>query len=209
MNPEHERGTWNLEAGTTGARLVALDVAILPPPAVWRRAIELSASLPEAESLGLRLGGDVMPHITLTQQFVSLDRLDDALDHIGVILSGVAALPLKVTGPGRSTAIWMSIELTPALTDLHHRLMDTLAPFESSHGAAGAFFGGIARDGDVAWVSGFRRTSSFAAFTPHITLGHASTLPVVEQVTFEATTIAACHLGKFCTCRRVLRQWEL
>jgi 2'-5' RNA ligase len=199
----------NLEPGTTGAPLIALDVAILPPRAVWRHAIELSASLPEAESLGLRLGGDVMPHITLTQQFIPVDRLDAALDRIGTMLTGVAALPLTVTGPGRSTAIWMSIELTPALTDLHHRLMDTLAPFESSHGAADAFVGGIARDGDVAWVSGFRRTSSFAAFTPHITLGHASSLPVVEPMTFEATTIAACHLGKFCACRRVLRQWEL
>jgi len=28
-------------------------------------------------------------------------------------------------------------------------------------------------------------------------------------VTFDATTIAVCQLGRYCTCRRVLRQWEL
>ncbi len=87
--------------------------------------------------------------------------------------------------------------------------MDTLVAFERTGGTEAAFVEGDARPGDVAWVAGFRRTSSDAAFTPHITLGHAATLPNVEPVTFDATTIAACHLGKFCTCRRVLRQWEL
>lgn len=191
------------------ALVIAIDVAILPPSEIATRAIELSAALPEAESLGLRLSGDVLPHITLTQQFVPAERLDDALDRIGAMLTGVAALPLTVTGPGRSTAIWMSIELTPALRDLHHRLMDMLAPFERADGGVDGFFGGIARDRDVAWVSGFRRSSSYDAFTPHITLGHASTLPAVERMNFEATTIAACQLGKFCTCRRVFRQWKL
>jgi 2'-5' RNA ligase len=150
-----------------------------------------------------------MPHITLTQQFVAVERLDAAFDRIDAMLADVAALPLTVTGTGRSSAVWMSIEPTPALMDLHRGLMEILAPFEGQGGTADAFFGGIARLADVAWVSGFRRTSSDAAFIPHITLGHASSLPAVERMTFEATTIAACHLGKFCTCRRVLRRWEL
>jgi hypothetical protein len=58
-------------------------------------------------------------------------------------------------------------------------------------------------------VSGFRRKSSFRAFNPHITLGHGKRAPVVEPFAFDATTIAACHLGRFCTCRQVLRAWEL
>jgi hypothetical protein len=61
----------------------------------------------------------------------------------------------------------------------------------------------------VEWVAGFRRNSSYEAFTPHITLGHSTKLPFVEPVSFDATTIAACHLGRFCTCRRILRQWKL
>ena len=209
MNPEHEPGTWNLEPGTTPTRLIAVDVAILPPPAIWQRAIELSAALPLSESFGLRLSDDVMPHITLTQQFVGTERLGAALDRIGAMLEDVAALPLTITGPGGSSAVWMSIEATPALMDLHRGLMATLAPFEQPRATAAAFFGGSARLGDIAWVSGFRRSSSDAAFRPHITLGHASTLPDVERMTFQATTIAACHLGRFCTCRRVLRRWEL
>jgi hypothetical protein len=103
----------------------------------------------------------------------------------------------------------MAIEASPLLNELHRRLMDTLVAFERTGGTEAAFVESDARPGDVAWVAGFRRTSSGAAFIPHITLGHAATLPNVEPVTFDATTFAACHLGKFCTCRRVLRQWEL
>jgi 2'-5' RNA ligase len=209
MNLEHEPGTRNLEPGTTPTRLIAVDVAVLPPPPIWHRAIELSAALPLSESFGLRLSDDVMPHITLTQQFVGTEQLGAALDRVGAVLEDVAALPLTVTGPGGSSAVWMSIEPTPALMNLHRRLMAALAPFERPRGTADAFFGGSARLGDIAWVSGFRHSASDAAFKPHITLGHASKLPAVERMTFQATTIAACHLGRFCTCRRVLRRWEL
>jgi 2'-5' RNA ligase len=190
--------------------LLALDVAILLPPEVSQQAIELSASLPESESLGLRLGGDVLPHITLTQQFVTLGSLEAVLDSVGSALTGMEPLQLTVTGAGRGrSSVWMSIQPTPALVDLHQRLMDAMRPFEVQGGTEAAFLDRHARRADVEWVSGYRPTSSHGAFRPHITLGHASALPDIEPATFEATTIAACHLGKFCTCRRVLRQWEL
>jgi hypothetical protein len=76
-------------------------------------------------------------------------------------------------------------------------------------GDAAAFFGGDARDRDVRWVREFRRESSFDRFTPHITLGHASEPPTVEPMEFVATTIAVCHLGRFCTCQRIIRAWHL
>jgi 2'-5' RNA ligase len=189
---------------------LALDVAILPPPDVSRRAIELSASLPESEARGLRLGDDMLPHITLTQQFIRAADLDVALERVASVLAGVEPLHLAVTGVGRGqSAVWMAIELTPALSALHRHLMDVLGPLEHSGGTAAAFVDGDARDRDTAWVTDFRRASSYAAFQPHITVGHALTLPPVEPLSFTATTVAVCHLGKFCTCRRILRQWEL
>lgn len=190
--------------------LLALDVAILPPPAISRRAIELSASLPERESLGLRLGDECLPHVTLTQHFVRADDLDGVLDRVAATVAGMHAMQLTVTGGGRGrSSVWMSIQLTPALLDLHRQLMDALHPFEQQGGTEAAFLNGDARPTDVEWVMAFRETSSYAAFHPHITLGHAAALPAVEPAAFEATTVAACHLGRFCTCRRVLRLWEL
>jgi 2'-5' RNA ligase len=188
----------------------AIDVAILPPPDISRRAIELSATLPRHESVGLRLGGDMRPHITLTQQFVQRQEIDTVLDRVGSALAGWAPFRMTITGAGRwGSSVWMAINGTPELTELHRQLMDALHAFERTGGTEAAFFNSDARVGDVEWVAGFRRSSSYEAFAPHITLGYAATPPPVEPVTFDATTIAACHLGRYCTCRRVLRQWEL
>ena len=105
--------------------------------------------------------------------------------------------------------MWMAVERTQALKELHQQLMDALQLFERTGGTQASFFKGDARVGDVEWVAHFRRNSSYEAFTPHITLGHSTTLPSVERVEFVASTIAACHLGRFCTCRRILRRWHV
>lgn len=191
-------------------RLLALDVAILPPPDVAAQAIALSAALPAAQSQGLRLGGDRLPHITLTQQFVAADDADAALAAVDGVLRGRTPLTLRIAGGGKgSSSVWMSVERSPELDALHVQLMAALEPFERSSGTAAAFVDGNARPGDVKWVSGFRRSASFGAFTPHITLGHAPRPPKIAPFDFSATTIAACQLGRFCTCRRVIRRWDL
>lgn len=191
-------------------KLLALDVAILPPADVRQQAVRLSATLPADESRGLRLDAERLPHITLTQQFVRVDELDAIFERLDEALRGQPPLTIPVTG-GRKGArsVWMAVERTEAISRLHGRLMETLRGFERPGGGPAAFFEDAARVGDVVWVTGYRLKSSLSAYTPHITLGHASQPPQVDPFTFDATTIAACHLGRFCSCRRVLRRWEL
>ncbi len=190
--------------------LLALDIAILPPPDMGDRAVRLSAALPADQSQGLLLDADVLPHVTLTQQFVRRDDLDAIFARLDEALRGQPPMTLQVTGGGKgASSVWMAVERTAAISRLHARLMDALEGFEQSGGGAAAFVEGDAREGDVAWVAGYRRTASLGAYTPHITLGHAAAPPRLDPFTFEATTVAACHLGRFCTCRRVLRSWEL
>ena len=192
------------------SKLLALDVAILPPPHVRQRSMKLSATLPADESQGLRLDAGHLPHITVTQQFVRVDELDAVLAAVDEALRGQPPLTVRVTGGGQSaSSVWMAVERTEALSQLHGRLMEELRRFERPGGGPVAFFKANARAGDVVWVAGYRLTSSVNAYTPHITLGHASRPPTVDPFTFDATTIAACHLGRFCSCRRVLRSWEL
>lgn len=192
------------------SQLVALDVAVLPPPEVSRRAIELSAALAGDDPQALRLGAACLPHISLTQQFVRAVSLDACLGAVDVILRGVAPLRLSVKGGGRgNTTVWMSVERSPALFDLHRRLMDALEEFEQADGTADAFVDHRARPSDIEWVRTYRRASSGAAFTPHITLGHSAHPPSIVPIAFEAATIAVCQLGRLCSCGRVLRSWAL
>jgi 2'-5' RNA ligase len=206
--------------GPAEAGHYAVDIAILPPPEVSERAIALSAALPVHESQGLLLGADRLPHITLTQQFVPLTALELFIERVQELMAR-EPLPLRVTGGGKgSNSVWMSIERAAPLVRLHEQLLQATQALEVTSGDASAFLEDAcpfeapvaqrrARDRDVRWVREFRRESSFDRFTPHITLGHASDPPFVEPMDFTATTIAVCHLGRFCTCRRIIRAWDL
>ena len=190
--------------------VLALDVAILPPREVADRAVRASEALPASESRGLTLDSGRLPHVTLTQQFVHVEELDAIYGRLDEVLRSHPPLSLTVTGGGRGgSAVWLEVEKSPELVQLHERLMETLRGFEQASGTAAAFVDGDARVGDVIWVTGYRLKSALHAYTPHITLGHAKRAPHVEPFTFEATTVAACHLGRFCACRGVLRRWEL
>jgi len=192
------------------SKLVAIDVALLPPPDVTRHILEISASLPPEGSEGLRLDPEHLPHVTLTQQYVREEELDTAFERVDAVLRGQAPPRVLVTGGGKSGhTLWMTIERTPDLLALHEKLMEALRGIERPDGGPGAFFAGEGHIGDVLWVTSFRLKSSFGAFEPHITLGHGNDPPAIEPFAFDATTVAACHLGRFCTCRRILRSWTL
>jgi 2'-5' RNA ligase len=192
------------------SKLVAVDVAVLPPPDITARVIALSASLPAEGSEGLRLDAEHLPHITLTQQFIREEELDAAFERIDEIVTPLRPIRVVATGAGNSGhTLWIAIERTPEIAALHEQLMEALRGFERPDGGPGAFAGGDGRMGDVLWVASYRLKSSFGEFTPHITLGHGTAPAPVEPFAFDAATIAACHLGRFCTCRRVLRSWQL
>src|SRR5688572_335504 len=190
--------------------LLALDVALVLPPDARAQAIRLSESLPPAESHGLRLGPDHLPHITLTQQFVRVDEVEVVLEHVDEALRGQPPVTVRVSGGGKSgSTVWMAVERTPEIASLHERLMESLRGLERPGGTAGAFFEGDARVSDIAWVTSYRLKSSLGSYNPHVTLGHAVEPPAVTPFAFQATAVAACHLGRFCSCRKVLRSWDL
>jgi 2'-5' RNA ligase len=190
--------------------LIALDVAVLPPPDVSARAIAASAALPPEESQGLLLDEAHLPHITLMQLFARENEREEVMTRIDETVRDAGPLALEVTGGGQAAhSVWMAISKTPPLVTLHERLMEALRGLERPDGGTGAFFDEDARLRDVLWVAGYRLKSSFHHFTPHITLGHGSHAPEIEPFTFTADTVAVCHLGKFCTCRKVLRSWTL
>jgi hypothetical protein len=197
--------------------LIALDLALLLPPAARQRAIELSRAIgaaprsPAADAqTGLQLDDDHLPHITLTQQFVRAEEIEAVCERVDETLRGHPPIPIRVTGGGKgSSAVWMSVERTAEITGLHERLMEALRGLDRPGGTAAAFFDGDARVGDVAWVTAYRLKSSLGSYNPHVTLGYAPEPPQIAPFEFEAVTVAACHLGRFCACRKALRSWDL
>lgn len=190
--------------------LVAIDVALLPPADVIAQAIAANAALPRSGFQGLRLDDHHLPHVTLTQQFVDTLQMDEVFERVEAVARRHAPIPIHVTGAGRSrNTVWMAIEKKGPLAALHQDLMNTLLTLERSGGSPHAFVSRNARPGDVAWVGGFRQKSSFDAYVPHVTIGHSTATPSIEARDFSAARLAVCHLGRFCTCRKVFAEWVL
>ena len=192
-------------------RLVAVDVAVLLPPDVATSVARLNARLQPPPG-GFVFDEGHLPHLTLVQQFVRHDRLETLYETIADVLRGTPPLALRTTtvARGRTTST-LRVEPSTALVDLHRRLMDRLAPSACDGGGADTFHtnGEPPRPGDVDWVTRFRTRSANAQYEPHITLGVGDLATAVSPLTFTASRVAACHLGRFCTCRVVFAEWTL
>ena len=198
----------------TGLRqgLLAIDVAILLPDALLQPLLRLNATLvPPPE--GFRFDDTHLPHVSLAQQFIAAARLPDVIRATAAVLRGAGPLRLLPAGMSRGrTASTVRLVPTGALTRLHADLMDRLQPFESGPGDETAFFSDVvepARHADVEWVRQFRTQAAHGRFDPHVTLGVGPVPQLDPPRGGDATRAALCHLGRFCTCRRVLAEWSL
>jgi len=192
---------------------IAIDVAILPPETVAGPARRMNELLWQQTGLGFRFDDSHLPHVTLLQQVTEQARMAELLAAVERILSDTPPLDLRVVSPGKGrTSTWYAIEPTEELERLHERLFEGLAPLALDTITPAAFFaeeGEPARADDLLWVASYREQSSGERFTPHVTLGVGQIPPLTEPIPFLAGRIAVCQLGRFCTCRKVLGEWDL
>lgn len=195
--------------GTT--RLLALDVVLLLPGAATSAVARLNARL-QSPPAGFRFDDTHLPHITLVQQFVRGADLGAVVRALGHIAAQFPPIALRGAGLARGrTATSLAVTDGATLQRLHARVLDRLGPYTAPPGDAAAFVaeGEPARDADVAWVRHFRAQAAGPRFEPHVTLGVGELGGAAPRIEFTATELAACHLGLFCTCRRVLEAWPL
>ena len=199
--------------------VVAIDVAVLVPPSIAGSAGELNRVLAGQRPDALRLDDTHLAHVTLAQQFVERARLEDLFAELDRILRHEPAIFLRVAGTvvDRGTVLF-TIERTPDLHRLHEQIMDALEPFESPDDGAAAFQadGERIRPQDVAWVRNYREEAAYLHYLPHVTIGHTDQARAVtigaaagRPIEAQGDRVAVCRLGRFCTCRAVLREWRL
>ncbi len=192
--------------------ILAIDVAVLVPDPVAAVAAETSRRLAARHREALRLDDAHHPHITLAQQFIDESRLPELLEELDRLLRHEPGLALRVAGAAADHGtIALTVDESPDLQRLHESIMDAIEPFESPDGGPDAFQsqGETIRGEDVEWVRNYREDSAYAHYRPHVTLGHGVRAPLVEPIEFRAARVAVCRLGRFCTCRAILREWPL
>lgn len=196
--------------------IVAIDVAVLVPESVAGPVRDISRALSSGRPDALQLDDTHLPHVTLAHQFVERARLDELFGELDRILRHEPVLLLRIPGVAVDhDTISLAVDRTADLQRLHELVMDAIEPFESLGGGrvpgADAFRpnGEAIRPQDVNWVRNYREHSAYVHYRPHVTLGHGDIPPSVQPIDFRADRIAVCEVGRFCTCRTVLRAWTL
>ena len=190
----------------------AVDVVLLPEEAMTDRVIRLNRQLVEKFGSEIVLGKtDCLPHISLAMGCA--DEKD--ITAMGQILKTIAREnplgDLRVPGivtttnsVGESVTAF-EVERTKQLQMLHENVMTGLSQYLTYDVTKDM----ICSDAEVAestllWIKNYPEKSSFANFTPHITLGYGQINQAVFPIKFAASQLALCHLGNHCTCRQIL-----
>jgi len=204
------------------ARALALDLALLLPAGPAAEARRISRILARRSgdatiALGTRA---CLPHVTLAMAPVPEGRMEEAAAVLASVVGRRLPLALVLTGistvetaRGRLVS-GFDVALGPGLLALHREAADALAALAADEDPALCTGEGAAPDPSmVGYVRDFLRTSAYARYSPHVTLGVGEAADADAAVAFphrfEVGAAALCHVGNGGTCRRVLAEIQI
>jgi 2'-5' RNA ligase len=188
--------------------MIAADVVLLPPEEVMDTAVRINGELVEKTGdASIVLDNEkCLPHVTLAMGCVE----EEDLDHIDKILRSIAEdlLPITLkTIPFEKGPASLKIEKTRDIELLHELVMIRMSRFFTHEVSKSMIYG--SQKEEIAeltfdYIRNFTTRSSFENYLPHITLGPGDVDLEVGSFEFTARRLALCHLGNYCTCRKVL-----
>lgn len=190
---------------------IAIDVVLLPDPPMSDKAIELCKRQHE------KFGGKIelkkekcLPHISLAMGVIEESDLTEC-DKILKEIAAVNKIFILAAGyrfnkiPSGGIVSEFTIKKTAELQSLHEAIMTKLKPFLSYDVSIGMIFSPPAVEGiTLHWIKNYAKASSFGNFRPHVTIGFGKLDDAISSVDFTASRLAICHLGNYCTCRKIL-----
>ncbi len=195
----------------------AFDVVLLPPEDITNLALDINSRLVKKHERKIVLDRNYcLPHISLAMGVIEDSDLEKArriLKDIAVSFSPleltIKSMPLETLPNGKKVSFF-EIEKTQELQALHNQVMEKLAPYVSYDATlADMYQDPRPEEISLTWINGFRDNSSFNRFSPHTTLGVGETYSPKMPIIFTASRLAICHLGNYCTCRKIIAESEL
>lgn len=189
--------------------MIAVDIALLPPKEVVQEIIKATSKL-NHDTYPMQGADSYIPHITLRQGYMREEDIEstllelqslelDALDLVGSKIYSVLA-------PGTETEIaCLEIDKTPGLMKLHEAVMELSSITQQGEGG----FFDVGEPNMDPYIKTFAKEGAYEKFRPHITLGEGKSADLKLPMKFRASRVAICHLGKWWTCARILREYEL
>lgn len=196
----------------------AIDIVLLPSEDIMDLCIELNKPWVQGIDDEIELDKKkCLPHITLAMGLMEDGQLGQVEDIMKEIASSFQPLDLKITevevyekpdGPDMSG---LKIERSSQLQNLHETVMDKLVPLFTYDDVTKEMFFSPPLVNEIPgwWVENFVRTSVRDKYNPHITLGMGVPEKLKLPIEFQASRLALCHLGSYCTCRKILAEVKL
>ena len=192
----------------------AVDVAILPSEAIMDKVVEINAELVKKFGKKIVLNkNNTFPHISLAMGCIEQSNIPAVEKILNSIAKDNQLPDLTITHIAVSTnsigeeISAFAIEKSPPIQQLHENIMTQLADHLSCDATAEMInFAGQVAQSTLLWIKNYRQNSSFANFSPHITLGYGRTdnTPLDLPLEFTPPRLALCHLGNHCTCTEIL-----
>lgn len=190
---------------------IAVDAVLLPCEAMMDIAVETNRRLTGRSRARIVLDKtNCLPHISLAMGCIA----EDDIVPVGKVLKEIAGryspLRLKVSRIGVSTnsvgekVSVFEIERTESLQSLHEEVMRESGPYFSCEVRPEMVLGPAVSASTLLWIKHYRKKSSFANFSGHITVGYGEIGGSWSEMGFTASRLALCRLGDHCTCRKVL-----
>ena len=199
---------------TFSMKKLAIDVVLFPDAVMTNAVIEINQELLKSFDSKIILHKEkCLPHISLAMGV--LEEKD--IPTVGSILREIAkefkTLNLAVAAMNADTIstgekiLGIEVERTEELQRLHEMVMQKLKPYLSYDVEKEMLFNPPEiEEVTFRWIKKYSGKSSFENFSPHITVGIGETDTIQTPKTFTASRIALCHLGNYCTCRKVFAE---
>jgi len=190
---------------------IAVDIVILPPEEIMDFIIKINEELEDKKN-GIQLNKtDYLPHLTLAMGAVEEDAVPVIREKLKQTLLNFK--PVKITishiktsdRPDGMKISSLDVEKSQELQELHEAVMKMMSDFFTYEGSPEMFYTPPpVEELPIFWLKNYHKTSVHERYSPHITVGLGVPKEAKLPLTFTASRIALCHLGNYCTCRRIL-----
>lgn len=195
----------------------AIDIVLLPSKEITEEAIRLNSSLaikfPDNKTQLNK--NNCLPHISLMMGVIDDKKIAEAQKILDRMADKFHSLKLEIyrvsigTNPKNFIASSLDVRVTSELQSLHESIMNEFAELVSNDAKLEDVIDSVNVDPKtLSWINNYKVNSSFENFSSHITIGFGEIEMEVPRF-FEASELAICHLGNFCTCREILAKVTL
>lgn len=191
---------------------IAIDVVLLPNEKMTNKAVEISTKQSEKSNDKILLNGEnCLPHISLAMGVINeidIEKISRVLNEITeqfTLFKLTADNYRSPMTPAGNIISEFTVEKTNDLYNLHALIMEKLKKFLTYDASVEMVFSPPkVEEITLHWIKKYLQNSSFEKYKPHITLGYGQIENVITPIAFTSSTLALCHLGNYCTCRKIL-----